>query len=81
MPAMAPVAELIKELALRSGGLKFKSLLGGPKVRPSQSSGGFLSLQTKGLRPPEHLAGQFHPDQKDSSELSQRRPRPPARSS
>ena len=53
------------------GGLGLESQTGQVRGKPTPSLWRDKLPTIKGLRPPDHYAGQFHRDQKDSSESEQ----------
>ena len=68
MVTVAPIAQLVKGRLLDAGGLRFESQAGRVTGKSIPSLWRETHPAIKGLRPPEHHVGQFHPDQKDSSE-------------
>ena len=59
---VAPMSQLVKGRLSDAGGLGFESQAGRVLGRPIPSLWGDRHPAIKGLQPPEHHAGQFHPD-------------------
>ena len=63
---VAPIAQLVKGRLSDAGGPRFQPQTGQVKGKAIPSLWRDARRAIKGPRPPEHHAGQFHPDQKDS---------------
>ena len=61
---VAPIAQLVKGRLADAGGLRFESLAGRVTGKSTPSIWRDKHPAIKGLQPPEHQAGKFHPDHK-----------------
>ena len=61
---VAPIAQLVKGRLSDAGGLRFESQAGRVTGKSIPSLWRDKHPAIKGLRPPEHHAGKFHPDHK-----------------
>ena len=69
---VAPTAQLVKGRLSDAGGLRFESQAGRGTGKSTPSLWRDRHPAIKGLRPPEHHAGKFHPDHKQAPSQTKR---------